>query len=197
MDHKDHINLLRPADLNPGGVWADFGAGNGGDRRLGVDRPVRVELQIPVRLVVGLVPDREVPDPRQAALGPGAIGVELAAVAVTERVREPAEGARIGLAALVLAMSDEGNRAALAAAEWFALEGGRKQRKGDIAWYDEHSFDLQRMYDIVCILYGNDPKAHLSLVSAVGLPEDRRARCLRETPRKVRAWQELLRPHRR
>ncbi len=29
MDHKDHVNLLRPANLAPGGTWADFGAGSG------------------------------------------------------------------------------------------------------------------------------------------------------------------------
>ena len=29
MDHKDHVNLLRPANLSPGGTWADFGAGSG------------------------------------------------------------------------------------------------------------------------------------------------------------------------
>src|SRR5512140_784461 len=29
MDHPDHINLLQPAGLSPGGTWADFGAGSG------------------------------------------------------------------------------------------------------------------------------------------------------------------------
>jgi ubiquinone/menaquinone biosynthesis C-methylase UbiE len=29
MNHADHVNLLRPADLPPGGVWADLGAGSG------------------------------------------------------------------------------------------------------------------------------------------------------------------------
>jgi len=29
MDHKDHVNLLRPANLSQGGVYADFGAGSG------------------------------------------------------------------------------------------------------------------------------------------------------------------------
>ncbi len=29
MDHHDHVNLLKPADLPPGGVWADLGAGSG------------------------------------------------------------------------------------------------------------------------------------------------------------------------
>ena len=29
MNHTDHVNLLRPANLSEGGTWADFGAGGG------------------------------------------------------------------------------------------------------------------------------------------------------------------------
>jgi len=29
MDHNDHVNLLRPANLPQGGTYADFGAGSG------------------------------------------------------------------------------------------------------------------------------------------------------------------------
>lgn len=29
MDHQDHVELLRPANLSTGGTWADFGAGAG------------------------------------------------------------------------------------------------------------------------------------------------------------------------
>src|SRR5215208_3449010 len=29
MDHADHVNLLKPANLISGGTWADFGAGSG------------------------------------------------------------------------------------------------------------------------------------------------------------------------
>ena len=29
MDHTDHVNLLRPANLPQSGTWADFGAGTG------------------------------------------------------------------------------------------------------------------------------------------------------------------------
>ena len=29
MEHTDHVNLLRPAELKPGGSWADLGAGSG------------------------------------------------------------------------------------------------------------------------------------------------------------------------
>jgi ubiquinone/menaquinone biosynthesis C-methylase UbiE len=29
MDHTDHVNLLKPANVSMGGTWADFGAGSG------------------------------------------------------------------------------------------------------------------------------------------------------------------------
>jgi ubiquinone/menaquinone biosynthesis C-methylase UbiE len=29
MNHNDHVNLLRPSNLSPGGTYADFGAGDG------------------------------------------------------------------------------------------------------------------------------------------------------------------------
>ncbi len=29
MNHTDHVNLLKPANLPVGGIWADFGAGSG------------------------------------------------------------------------------------------------------------------------------------------------------------------------
>jgi ubiquinone/menaquinone biosynthesis C-methylase UbiE len=29
MDHNDHVNLLKLADIKPGGSWADLGAGSG------------------------------------------------------------------------------------------------------------------------------------------------------------------------
>lgn len=29
MNHASHVNLLKPADLGPGGTWADLGAGSG------------------------------------------------------------------------------------------------------------------------------------------------------------------------
>jgi len=29
MNHRDHVDLLRPAEISPGGLWADLGAGSG------------------------------------------------------------------------------------------------------------------------------------------------------------------------
>ncbi len=106
------------------------------------------------------------------------------------------EDAADQLASIILAkIPAVGRESALAAAEWFAIEGQNKQKTGNIAWYDEHSFDLQRMYDIICIIYGGDQKTNADLVKAVGMSDDRQARCVRETPKKAKAWDELLRPH--
>ncbi len=45
MNHSDHVNLLRPANLPPGGTWADFGAGSGAFT-LALRELVRPEAQI-------------------------------------------------------------------------------------------------------------------------------------------------------
>ena len=106
------------------------------------------------------------------------------------------EDAADELAALWLArIPAVGRECALAAAEWFSLEGGKKEKTGKISWADEHSFDLQRMYDIVCILYGDNQAANVELVKALGVTEERAARCVRETPKKAKAWKALLAPH--
>src|SRR5262249_35317094 len=106
------------------------------------------------------------------------------------------EDAADQLSAIILTkIPGVGRECALAAAEWFAVAGQEKQKTGKIAWYDEHSFDLQRMYDIICIVYAGDQQANADLVKAVGMSADRQARCVRETPRKAKAWDDILRPH--
>jgi hypothetical protein len=106
------------------------------------------------------------------------------------------EDAADQLASIVLArIPGVGRECALAAAQWFAIEGESKQKANKIVWYDEHSFDLQRMYDILCVIYGYNQTANADLVQAVGMSADRQARCVRETPKKVKAWDELLRAH--
>ena len=45
MDHNDHVNLLRPANLKPGGTYADFGAG-GGAFTLALRELVGIDAQI-------------------------------------------------------------------------------------------------------------------------------------------------------
>lgn len=86
-----------------------------------------------------------------------------------------------------------GGQIALAAADFFAYLGSHHGKYGNVQFADEHSFDLQRAYDIACLVYGSDPTKW----AAVGgvLPVHRRARCVSEYKQKTRAFEALLRPH--
>lgn len=66
---------------------------------------------------------------------------------------------------------------------------------GNLAFWDEHSLNAQRVYSIACLLYGSDPESFATLVGDDGLPEERAARCPDEYRQKSRAWDKLLGPH--
>lgn len=66
---------------------------------------------------------------------------------------------------------------------------------GELAFWDEHSLNAQRVYSITCLLYGSDPEAYADLVGEDGLPPERAARCPEEYRQKSRAWDRLLEPH--
>ena len=101
------------------------------------------------------------------------------------------------LSTLILADgTDEGEQAVLTAAKWFLLE--HQQNDTDIeqlAFWDEHSLDAQRFYNITCWLYGHDEKAYAGLVQNGFLPEDRAVRCADEYKQIDKSWSRLLEPH--
>lgn len=63
------------------------------------------------------------------------------------------------------------------------------------AFWGEHSMGLQRFYNIICMLYGQNPDAHKDLVSQEVLPQARARRCPSEYQRIEKAWGTLLSPH--
>lgn len=63
------------------------------------------------------------------------------------------------------------------------------------AFWGEHSMGLQRFYNTICLLYGQDPKAHKDLVNEEVLPQARAQRCPSEYQRIEKAWGTLLSPH--
>lgn len=60
---------------------------------------------------------------------------------------------------------------------------------------DEHSLDLQRVYNLECWIYGSDPNANADLVGNGQLPEDRAQGCPAEWEQLDQAWSTLLEPH--
>lgn len=93
-------------------------------------------------------------------------------------------------------LGDSGSRAAIAAAQAFNLQS---QMQGDkeLPFYDEHSLDQQRFYNILCQLYGSDESKYEVLVTKGALPEQRAVRCPKEFQDNVRTWNALLKQYRK
>lgn len=89
-----------------------------------------------------------------------------------------------------------GTRAAIAASEAFDMQSQMSGDK-DLPFYDEHSLDQQRFYNILCQLYGSNPDKYKVLVSKGVLPEQRAVRCPSEFQQTVRTWGGLLEKYRK
>jgi hypothetical protein len=89
-----------------------------------------------------------------------------------------------------------GEKAALDGARAFYLEA--KQQDSDIeelAYWDEHSLGMQRFYNIICMVYGQNEKKFAYLVKKGVLPENRAERCAGEYAQVEKAWTTLLAPY--
>jgi hypothetical protein len=92
----------------------------------------------------------------------------------------------------LLGAGDGGEVAALVTAMQF-LQSGTEDRH--LPFWDEHSFDKQRYFDTLCLIYGKDPEKHKDLVGPKTLPAERAERCPDEYEKLDRAWDTLLAPH--
>jgi hypothetical protein len=98
------------------------------------------------------------------------------------------------LATLILiGGGEQGVGMALSAAYWFKVQHEAGQDKTPFS--DEHAFDGQRYYNILCMVYGSNPRAYAGIASSGALPEDRARRCPNEFKDVAGAWEKLLRPH--
>lgn len=99
------------------------------------------------------------------------------------------------LATLVLLRGgDAGRDAALQGASWFWINSRTRGRR--TPFWDEHSLDQQRYYNILCWVYGSAPEAHQPLLTRNwGLTRERADRCQPEFARMSRAWQSVLEEH--
>jgi hypothetical protein len=97
------------------------------------------------------------------------------------------------LATLILiAAGDEGVAMALSGAYWFQLQG---QGGHKTPFWDEHAFDHQRFYNVMCLIYGSNAEKYAGFVEAGTLPKERAERCGEEFVKIKAAWEKLLGPH--
>ena len=63
---------------------------------------------------------------------------------------------------------------------WFLSAKRDKKQGNTLTFYGEHSLDLQRAYNIVCLMVGSDPEKYKTLAEDTELPEARQDSCVYE-----------------
>ena len=94
---------------------------------------------------------------------------------------------------ILLEGGEEGENAAIDGANSFV--GEDEEEMDDLSFWDEHSFDEQRFYNILCWIYGKDSEGYQYLVDDETLPAGRAERCPAEYDRMSRSWEALLAPY--
>jgi hypothetical protein len=102
------------------------------------------------------------------------------------------EDAADSFAAFVAVEVDDDGEQVLAATDLFAALDDEDGHDDESAFWDEHSLDLQRYYEISCLVYGSDTKRYASLVDGLHIGADRLAACPDEWDATRDAWYRLL-----
>ncbi len=98
-------------------------------------------------------------------------------------------------AIILLNHLEKGADIVISAADMFAFESEDKPEYYEIGEYiDEHSFDLQRYFSTLCLVYGSDPETHPNLLDEIEKEyrADRREFCVEQFQTKDRDWHRVL-----
>ncbi|MDD5032227.1 MAG: DUF4344 domain-containing metallopeptidase [Patescibacteria group bacterium] len=99
------------------------------------------------------------------------------------------------LSTVVLAsLGEDGARAAITGANMFYITSSQIDAETYPFW-DEHSLNQQRYYNILCWVYGSNPEKYGDFVGVYGLPEERAARCQREYEKMSEFWDVAIYPY--
>ena len=90
-----------------------------------------------------------------------------------------------------------GREYAFDAARFFNALSARQRKLAPADFFDEHSLDKQRAYSIVCWIAGSSEQAYDDVAKLEILSEERQRRCPAEYEQKVKAVENLLKPHAR
>jgi hypothetical protein len=89
-------------------------------------------------------------------------------------------------------------RVLMEAAKGWVLSSRRDKKEGNaLAFSDEHGLDLQRAYNVVCMMFGSDPDKYTKLAEETQLPEERLNSCIQDYSNASWSWDLVLKPHRR
>ncbi len=95
---------------------------------------------------------------------------------------------------MLLLDGTSGQKSAINAALEFAIASSNEE-KGEMLFWDEHSFSKTRFYDMLCLVYGSNPTKNAFMIGDDGLPKQRAERCPAEYKKADHAWMKLLQPY--
>lgn len=96
---------------------------------------------------------------------------------------------------IMIEEGEKGEEAAIYGASFFGLMAAQNQNTEGIPYWDTHSLDAQRFYNILCWVYGKSPQKYASLVTDGTLPQQRAASCQYEYQQIKTSWNTLLAPY--
>ena len=78
---------------------------------------------------------------------------------------------------------------------WYLADLRDKATGEKPAYYDSHGLNLQRGYQIICMMVGSHPERFKQLAERAQMPEDRQASCKSDFTLTSWSWQTALTPH--
>ncbi|TSA18095.1 MAG: hypothetical protein D4R72_02815 [Nitrosopumilales archaeon] len=99
------------------------------------------------------------------------------------------------LSTLILLRMPDNQDDIKAVAAWFLIQGLQQNNNTAMPFWDEHSFDLQRFYNIACLAYGKDPIKYGYFITDKILPAERAVKCSSEYQKVYYSWSTLLKPY--
>jgi Putative metallopeptidase len=100
------------------------------------------------------------------------------------------------ITALLKVATDASHGVLVAATKGWFLDSERNDKEHTTTpFYDEHSIDKVRAYQIVCLMVGSDPEKFSDLADEVKMPEDRQETCAGDYSNAAWSWEMVLKPH--
>jgi hypothetical protein len=96
---------------------------------------------------------------------------------------------------IVAEQGEDAGYVALAGGVFFGLLGADREAFEAADFWDAHSLDEQRFFNIICWVYGSDPEQYADVAVEAGIPEDRLASCSDEYEQIRTSWETLLAPY--
>ncbi|MCG2690049.1 DUF4344 domain-containing metallopeptidase [Candidatus Parcubacteria bacterium] len=93
----------------------------------------------------------------------------------------------------LISFGEDGVRAAITGANLFYITSSNIDA-GTYPFWDEHSLNQQRYYNILCWVYGSDSQKYNDFVGVYGLPQERAVRCEREYEKMSEFWDVAILP---